>query len=479
MKQFFQRNKISLKWIGLAFAIKIPLFLFFAYNFQQYWPQRLVTNNIFIAAGDTWGYYDPCEAFVKGRGYNSYCRMPGLLPIYALLRLIFDKIWTKTIIIILQFIVSTLSVYVLARIAKMLFKTDRSFKITFFLYAVSSFVSIWDHFGYADSFGVSMMIFSIYFLLKSKTKNKTLPLLLSGLFITWSIFFRPVHGILIPLLILIYIIDLKLILTSLKNITLFCLPFTICIGFWINHNYKLSNRIIVLQGPTTECFPGITEEMVAIRELITAWGGDIQPWAKGSAGKWFFRPQILSKGENLNEGNVMTLSYNQDSLVKLRTMFHELNKPQESVAKKDSIRAKLIFTVQEYKNSYVKEHPFNYYFSNRVRVLKNLLIRDRLDDMPFPNLSKMSFIQKIVKGGYFVLLLAINLLGMLACLIALFKKNKLALVPLVFIFLFSFILGYLEQRYLGPVYALNILFIAYLLDDLATKYFLQKKEKNN
>lgn len=475
MKQFFQRNKITLKWIGLAFCIKIPIFLFFAYSFQQYWPQRLVTNNIFIAAGDTWGYYDPCEAFVKGRGYNSYCRMPGLLPIYVLLRLVFDKIWTKTIIIILQFIVSTLSVYVLARIAKMLFKTDRAFKITFFLYAFSSFVSIWDHFGYADSFGVSMMIFAIYFLLKSKTENKLFPLLMSGIFITWSIFFRPVHGVLIPLLILIYLIDLKQILNSIKNIALFCLPFTICIGFWINHNYKLSNRLIVLQGPTTECFPGITEEMVAIRELITAWGGDIQPWANGSAAKWFFRPQTLKEGENLNEGNIMTLAYNQDSLVKLREMFHELNKPQESVAKKDSIRAKLISTALTYKSSYVKEHTFNYYFINRLRVLKNLLIRQRLDDMPFPSISKMTFFQKVIKGGYFILLQIINILGFIACLIALIKKNILALVPLSFVFLFSFILSYIEQRYLAPVYVLNILFITYLLDESLKKYFLSKQ----
>jgi hypothetical protein len=314
-----------------------------------------------------------------------------------------------------------------------------------------------------------MMIFAIYFILKAKSENKTLPLILSGIFITWSIFFRPIHGILIPLLILLYLIDFKNIITSIKNIALFCFPFVVCIGFWINHNYKLSNRLIVLQGPTTECFPGITEEMVAIRELITAWGGDIQPWAKGSAGRWFFRPQTLSKGENLNEGNVMTIAYNQDSLVKLRNLFHELNKPQDSVEEKDSIRTRLIFTAQEYKNSYVKEHPFNYYFSNRVRVLKNLLIRERLDDMPFPSITKMSIFQKVVKGGYFLLLLAVNILGLVSCVIALFRKHKLAVLPLIFIFLFTFILGYIEQRYLAPVYALNILFIAYLFDSITQK----------
>jgi hypothetical protein len=162
IKRFYTKHRYAFKWFFMALTIKGCLFLLFALNFIQNWPAKWITNSIFIASGDTIGYYEPVEAFANGYGYNTFCRMPGLLPIYAPLYFLFGGIWGKTLVIVLQFLLSSLSVYFLARTAELIFNNNRIFYISFFLYAFSSFVSIWDHYGYSDSFSTSLLIFSFY-----------------------------------------------------------------------------------------------------------------------------------------------------------------------------------------------------------------------------------------------------------------------------------------------------------------------------
>lgn len=460
---FFSKHRLALKWIGIAFAIKIPLFIFFATQFYDNWPAEKIINGVFIESGDTSGYYDPAEDFSNGLGYTSYCRMPGLLPIYFLLRLLFSAVWTKTLIIFLQFIASTTSVYVLALIAQMVSGKESVFRLTFFVYALSSFVSIWDHFGYSDSFSASFLIFSVYFLLVYRQNKHNSHLFLSGFFLAWSIFFRPVHGVFIPALALIYLCDLKQILPSIKRMTIFGLPLLISLSAWTFYNYREHHRLVVLQGPFTECFSSITKEIASIRELITAWGGDIQPWAKGSAAQWFFDPKSINTNMELREKNEITSVYNMDSLMLLRKAYFDFRSDSTPTAQKPILEQYIAQRSALYVRSYKKEKPFRYYFTNKLRLLKSLLVAERLDNLPFPKLSAMKFYHKALKAGYYLLLLFINIVGGSACLLALRKKNYLALAPLSMIFLLAVILNTVEQRYLVPVYPFLLIYAMVLV----------------
>jgi len=97
------------------------MFILIALLYYQNWPKDSIVNYLFIVSGDTDGYYDPIESFVQSGDYSSFCRMPGLLPIYAPLYYLFGAMWGKTLVIILQFIVSTISVYLLAQTAAYVF----------------------------------------------------------------------------------------------------------------------------------------------------------------------------------------------------------------------------------------------------------------------------------------------------------------------------------------------------------------------
>ncbi len=470
LKTFLNRHHFALKWIGIAFVIKIPLFAFFSFQFIQNWPVEKIVKSIFIELADSSGYYDPLEHFINGSGYDSFCRMPGLLPIYVILRCFFSIAWTKVFIIVTQFIAGTISVYALASIAKNTFGSMLSFKFTFYTYAFSTFVSIWDHCGGSDSLAVSFLILSIFFVQRFIASQNYLDLLIGGVFIAWSVFFRPFHGILVPIISIIYLLKYNRISRSLLFLILFGAPLALSLGCWTIKNYIDTRRLIFLQGPAVECFGSVTTEILAVRSLIEAWGGDIQPWAPNSAGMWFFEKSSIQKNLAFPENNVLTTNYNIDSLVLLRKQFHHLSLPFIGANERELLKKEIVRKSELYKRSYIEEKPINFYLINRLKLLKTFLFRNTLDNLPFPNYTKMAFYHKIIKGGYFLLLLSVNFFGFIGCIFALSEKRYLALVPLSIIIVLGPALGFIEQRYLAPAYPFLIIFSSIPIFWLLTKF---------
>ncbi len=477
MKELSEQKKFRYKWLSIAFAIKGALFAFFAYNFYHYWPKEMITNVIFNASGDTSGYYAPLESLVQGKGYYSMGRMPGLLPIYVPLRLLFSVEWTQAIIIILQFLTGVISVYALSKTALLIFKKERIFYITFFLYAFSSFVSIWDHVGYSDSFAISFLIFSFYFLIKYKETLNWKHLFFSGFFIAWSVFFRPIHGLAVPLAFLFFLFDIRNIIQTIKRGIIYSLVLIITLSMWTYKNYRDFNKIVVLQGSMIECFPRmITQELLSIRELITVWGGDTQPWSKGSDAEWLLTKKTDEDKTEPESKNIYTSAYNIDSLRILKKKYFASINDTISEAERNALKKYVNTKSLIYLESYKKEHFFRYLLVNRLIITKRLLVPPRLDDLPFPPLAKMSIIHKVAKGGYFLLLIFVNIVGVIGCFLALRKRKFLAIIPLAFIFTLTFIFGYVEQRYLLPAYCFLVIFVAYVIDSLI-EYYNRRKNK--
>ena len=128
------------KGLLISIIIKLLLFGFFA------WQQSLLTDlqtrgNLLRVYDDTEDYFLPTELLLEGKGYSrlgfpeydepEYLpfagRMPGMLPLYAPLYLIFGKSSAADVIVVLQLLLSTLSVYVLGLIAWRLFHAKMAF----------------------------------------------------------------------------------------------------------------------------------------------------------------------------------------------------------------------------------------------------------------------------------------------------------------------------------------------------------------
>lgn len=477
INSFYFKHKFAFKWIGIALFIKGLLFAFFTYSFFKYWPPEM-RQGLFNASGDTSVYYGSVESFYNGNGYDTYCRMPGLLPIYYPIRLIFSVYWTQNIIILLQFFTGVVSVYALAQLAKLIFNNQRIFLFTFFIYAFSSFVSIWDHVGYADSFGVSFLIFSMYYLVKFSKENKHWKFLfISGFFMAWSLFFRPVHGIVIPFALLVNVLNLRDLIGSIKKGIIYGLPIVFFLGIWSYSNYSRHKKIVILQGDSSECFRGLTKEVLSMRALIIAWGGDIQPWAKDTEGEWFFS-NISDKATEPSNDDIYTSQYNLDSLKQLRTAYVIAHNDTTALKIRKEYGEKMLEASQRYLQSYKSEHFFRYYVLNRIKLLWKFLVPKRLDDLPLPRLDQMNIIQKAVKAGYYLLLVFVNVFGFIGALIIIRKKVYFPLIPLSLLITLGPFMGFLEQRYLLPIYGFFVIFTAFALNAIY-EFYLQRKSGRN
>lgn len=465
-KSFYNKHPFAVKWITLAVIIKSALFILFAFNFIQNWPARWVVNSIFIVSGDTYGYYDPVESFVNGTGYNTFCRMPGLLPIYAPLYFIFGSVWGKTIVIVLQLLFGAFSVYFLARAAEIIFKNRSLFYITFFLYAFSSFVSIWDHYGYSDSFSTSFLIFSFYLFVSYLHTKKIRPLVLSGSFLAWSVFFRPVNLMVFGFfLFILFVWQLKQFRSYVKHAFLFILPFLIVLIFWSCSNYYKYNKIILLQGSFSECYGGaLAEDHLAIRNLIIAWGGDFQEWALGAETEWFFTKHGDLRNRNPFKEEHYTQAYTLDSLIYLKTNYDSVRTNSPLNPDLDAaLRHKTIAAAQRFHASYVAAHPLKYYLFNRLTFLRRFVFPSRLDNLPFPKFSEMHLYQKVMKLGYLMLLNFITTTGLIGMFLGFSGKNIFQLIPLCIVVTLACILGFVEQRYLVPAYPFFCIYSAYFI----------------
>ncbi|HYC27147.1 MAG TPA: glycosyltransferase family 39 protein, partial [Chitinophagaceae bacterium] len=392
-------------------------------------------------------------------GYNSVCRMPGLLPVYFALRFFLDETGTKVAIILLQFLVGVFSVWALGRIARYIFNAVVS-TCTIVLYSISTFVSVWDHYGYSDSFSVSFMIISIYLLLHFRQNGGKAMLLLSGLFYCWSVFFRPINIVILPVM-LVHLIHGRLTLRSILKSSglslLFVVPLVVCLALWVSHTRRLTGRFILLQDSMSNCYPNAyPEHYQKMRDLSTAWGGDYQRNTVGGEMNWFLDKSVNYKKQNPFSDRIYTKDYNIDSLIRLREYYHASRSDTVSQAQKKYYTEYVASRSDHYKAGYIREHYFDYAVLNKLRILLKFCFPLRLDDIPLPKLSDMSLFQKMFKGFYMVLFHLVNLLGLLAGIIVLFSRDRKKILfygfPFTFLLILGIYFGFIEMRYLAPVY---------------------------
>ncbi|MFN6040061.1 MAG: glycosyltransferase family 39 protein [Bacteroidota bacterium] len=411
---------------------------------------------------------------MNGQSYSSACRMPGLLPIYSFFRLFFSVDITRILVIFAQFLCGIISVRCLALIARQLFNSN-IYSLVLIVYSLSSFVSIWDHYGLSDSFSVSFLIFSVYFLIKFIYSQVNLNLILSGLFIAWSVFFRPVVIIIMPLyLIVLYRgVSYKLLFQYVKQAVILCSILFLFLLVWVFYNYKRTQRFIPLQDTMENCFSSYPLHFQKITDLVIGWGGDYQKWHSGGEMHWFLNKNIDVKKSNPFSSNIYTSVYNYDSIVKLRqAYFLSVSQGIDSKLKKYYIDY-VTENATLYKSVYEKEHPLNFYIFNRLRLIVNFCFPLHLENLPFPKRTDMSFIQFCVKGFYFLLFLAISFFGVLSVFFVIKENNRKIIlvygIPIMFIFILAGYLGYIESRYFVPVYPFFFLFYCFTLIKIFVK----------
>jgi len=486
-------------WITISLVVKTLLFIYFislasslpadayGFNYKGSWAK---------AGGDAPSYFEPIENLLSHGVYYDDYRMPGYGWLYFLLRLFVNPSLAFNFIIIIQLLFSALSVYALALVALMAFRKHALFYITFFLYLFSTFVSINDHVLMTESLCVSSLIISLFFYLKYYEKKTFSFLFYSGVFMTWSIFLRPV---VLPILILY---GLFLIIKTFqeqtnfkvlfKHLLVLFVPFIIIDGAWVYRNYMKYNRVIFLQK-TTDYTSFVEGYVTSMRSFVRSFGGNDDWWENYSAAKYFMPESAHFEFKNKYDSTlslipeeVYTRTFNKDSLINLRNLIILKNSSKdEKDAHKQIIRKKF----SEYEMSIRKEKPFLFYIQSRLKCLRMQLFFTEFGygylsyTVTKPNNRVFNIFTKIYTGFYYFVL-TFGLIGFITVFLKYYNKwsgleSLIFLIGIFLTFIYPFVFKYQGSRFFVTAYPFFVIMASYAINDIF-RFFLKKylNEKN-
>jgi hypothetical protein len=382
--------------------------------------------------------------------------MPAFAPIYSWFSALFNPYAAFQFVVFLQFLLGVCSVLWVARIAGHLAQNRRAYYIAGIIYASSLLVAVWDSMLLSDSLGNSFLILSFYLAIRFKNELNWKLVFWASLFLTWSIFFRQIHVLFIPVL---YFLLLKPT-HFFKSSIIFGIPLLLAFGSWTAYNYSKTNRFIPLVDSFSSCYGYMPEQLVAIRDLVIAWGEDCQPWVPNSASNYLIAKDGCTTSP-LNERHYTT-AYGAVEMKQLKEDYHRFYYELQD-AQKDSIGNEILSRARKYKQVYMHEHPSDNYLLNRCRLMKQFLFPARIDNIPGPAFAQMYLIQKGVKVGSYALLLLVNLLALILFIPVILKdwKGRWWLVSSWALFIvLGGVLGFIEQRYLVPCYFFFTIIVA-------------------
>lgn len=440
-------------WIGLSFAIKLALFLFFLRFFTPAQPADLV-GFWGVATNDTASYLQPIEEALRFRDpFRVFdYRMFGYgLPYFAF-RWFLAKPAALNAVIVAQLLTSSVSVYLLALLALRLFGSLRSFMCTFFGYFLMPIVSYYDVIALTESFSTSALIFSLYFLFTSRDRRR---FTLSGACLAWCVFLRPAFlpvVALCALYILVYV-GRGGYRKALSCAILLLAPFILAESVWVVGRYENgATSDFALPGAFHPVYLDEAKHSQALIGFLKAIGEEwqVQPW---------FYSRSVAPGVNCI---VETSRFDCRALENLRrrallaqsdlVTFNPDTPRSEAVAQNRIVNDEL----EAYTRSVRNEHPVYYYIVAPAKYLIRLLAASSTYRMfgGYPTMSRSWLPFRLgIDGMAWVLQLSF-LAAVLWGWSRSGEKGKLALVSIIvayFYFVHALLFRMDDFRYVVPV----------------------------
>ncbi|TAH21427.1 MAG: hypothetical protein EAZ08_03655 [Cytophagales bacterium] len=480
-------------WIAISLLIKSLVVLLLMYNLDLLQNDGLLG----ICNGDCPDYLHTAQNLANtgtfgrladGKVHPYAGRMPGYDVVLAPLFLFFDDFWVKNLAYILQIILSAISTYFLAKTAYLIFHSARFFYLTFFIYAINSFITFYDLFILTESFCVSALIIGIYLFIAGKNHWYYI---FSGAFLTWAILMRPY---ILPLLVLfcLYLFythfyqQKKSLFNVLKILVSFNSIFLINEVIWTARNYVHFNKFIPV---VTDVHAGLKEgKFLALMEFVQAWGGDMVGWNPEAEITLFYKvPQINhlpTKYKSFEDlpAYIFTPAYNTDSLQKIKLLYAMADDPAVSAKEKMIADLEVTQMLRRYRNSFMEEKPFYFRVVAPLRLLPKFLLHSgsyNISNTPF---AKQNLFQKFIKISYSALYYFVLLIGFSFAFYALFHFRQMPLaywlmllIPLYIVTLCPLVLRRIEYRYFITAYPYLTILACYMLN-LVLSYFIKPNQ---
>ncbi len=479
-------------WISLAFIIKILLSIYLLHSITN--PEN-TAQTFAILAGDTFSYFGTFDNLISKGGYDPFYRMPGVGFMYYLFRLLFSQQISYGFFILFQIFFDTLACYFLSKLAYQLLNSKTFFLIVFILSVTNSYFSVFNIWLLSESICTSALIFSIYYFYQaisySKQKNKSF--LLSGFFITWAIFCRPIYMPFLVIYIVIFVFCLyknnKELL--LKSLLIFCAPFIFFDAIWVYVGYQHSHKIYILQhsnyslneenNSKQEAYQ-MEKWKKALVQYIVAFGGDAVDWNPDAEITWFGTNtnKKLRKVQHLPM-YAFTKNITKDSLLMIKENIQILHQTAIEQQIKDSIKNRIEETMVRYRSEYISQKPLQYHFFSRVIILKKLIFHQPTYNLYYKQYTQLNILEKTIKIFYF-LLYYMYIFGFFISFVFIILNQKIYLfLPIILLVLFGVsIYPYLrlcEYRYIVPVMPFILLLCSYSIFSIINLLYYKKWKK--
>jgi hypothetical protein len=471
------------KWfVFIAILLRGALWLYFGHLVNINLPADQKLYSYFIK-DDYMYFFEPVDNFFR-TGTFSYIhnvpftgRMPGYSIVYFLYRLIFSQQLATYCVVATQFILSSVSVYVLALTSYKLLKSKRAFYITFCLYVLAVFPGSFDLIIVAESFSVSALIFAFYFLVCYLQNGYRIKhLILSGAFLTWTIFLREYAGLLIvlfPLALGTYHLFIRKdgVLKSIRIGILFCLPFIIADGAWVIRNYLATKRFIPIETTNEESYGKLySASWNAIEDLVYAWGETGAPFDAGTLA-YYYRTPAAKINYKFPVGIFKGITtYNADSLVHLRQLYSTYYYTKDTVLENTAEKT-ILNLCNLYKQDYITHNEFKYWVIRPIKGLKYTMFFSGTGYLPMPSFSQCNVIEKSIKIIFTMLYYLVLTFAAIGLIIYIKHQRTSGLAQWLMIASMLLIMVVLvfgsniqEPRYSVHIFMMCILFATYFID---------------
>lgn len=446
-------------WLFIALCFKSVWFLYKVHFEDSPFQNSFYLNTFALESDDSISYFEPVDHLIEQGSYDGELfgdfRMPGYGLPYFLLRLLFSQTTALNLLVIFQLLFSAITVYFFAKTAQSFFKTERSFYSAFILYTLSTYVSIFDHVLLTEAFCTGALIMSTYFFTQEqRTPQNTV---LSGLWLTWAIFLRPVC---LPLLAFgAIIIFLEKKWKSLKTIFLFCAIFFVCESLWLMYNFKKHHSFIPLTS--TVYYPEAHNSYQRqLFHFVEATGGSIIWWNPGADVSYYIpTPSFITKKKEVQlPEHAYTSQFNGDSLLLIKKDIAIVIDSTATDFRRDSAQKIVQARLTRYTASIRDEKPFLFYVGSRIRLATSFLVHSGTYNLYVKSSDFLNPSQWMIKVFYSLFYLVIIALGLLGTIILIIRKSYrnrgvyIAVTALYLTFIFPIGLQLDEYRYLVPAY---------------------------
>ncbi len=457
------RNRITIILLLGLFMRLIYVFFFSKYHAYSYYG----IGSVYAKGPDITMWLECLDNLINHGSFSSdisdpdgpFARMPGYAFFISLFYFLPGEETYLYFLSFFQVFCDVLNIYFVFRISENIYGKGKIAYISAIIYAVHPINIIWAPFLSAESLAVFLMLYSLFILVCSESKNK---LFYFGLIAGFNILVRPQMAIFVMVYLLFFLYKwLVSKKETFKNVFIFGMALTLSYGWWPARNLLLYDELV------------FTHRMSA----IPCWGKDVQAYMSYNysvQSNW--QPQFnqILSNKTVEVDRVNAYKYPSDSALLNETFFLCQNycsgfsewpnywKKQLSPNKYDTIAIK---NFEILRQNQIEYNGFHYWIVIPLENLKKCFFKNEL-------LSSTNNYIKFSVSVVFLFRSIIILLGIVGSIIFFAKYRKtFFLLNLSFLLLWYLMISggnpdfmrNVEMRYLIQCDTLMIFPVAYVL----------------